>query len=57
MLPAISFTIVLHGFTPRLGVYVMNVSRHIAYSRNASRLCQVLTLFKVVILGFIVVTG
>ncbi|KAI0246927.1 amino acid transporter [Lactifluus subvellereus] len=35
------FTTFLHGFTPRLGVYVMNV----------------LTLFKTIILVFIVVTG
>ncbi|KAI9509546.1 amino acid transporter [Russula earlei] len=37
----IGFTTLLHGFTPRLGVYVMNV----------------LTLFKTFILVFIVVTG
>ncbi|KAH9980758.1 high affinity methionine permease [Russula compacta] len=40
-LGVIGFTTVLHGFTPRLGVYVMNI----------------LTLFKTIILIFIVVTG
>ncbi|KAH9960547.1 amino acid permease-domain-containing protein [Lactifluus volemus] len=37
----ISFTIAVHGLTPRLGVYIMNV----------------LTLVKTIILAFIVVTG
>lgn len=35
MLSAICFVALLHGFTPRLGVYVMNVSEiHISYSKN-----------------------
>jgi hypothetical protein len=56
--PAICFVILLHGFTPRLGVYVINVSRtFISYSKKCLYLCQVLTLFKTVVLLLIVVTG
>lgn len=58
MLPAICFVILLHGFTPRLGVYVINVSRtFISYSNKCLYLCKVLTIFKTVVLLVIVVTG
>ena len=58
MLPVICFVILLHGFTPRLGVYVINVSRtFISYSKKCLYLCQVLTIFKIVVLLLIVVTG
>ena len=58
MLPVICFVILLHGFTPRFGVYVINVSRTlISYSRKCLYLYQVLTIFKTVVLLLIVVTG
>ena len=52
------FTVFLHGFTPRLGVYAMNVCRLLVpCSRKCSDLYQVLSLFKIAILVFIVVTS
>jgi hypothetical protein len=54
----IAFTTFLHGLTPRLGVYVMNVSRILLpHMMQYPHLCQALTLFKIIILTFIVLTG
>jgi len=54
----IFFTVFLHGFTPRLGVYAMNASRVLVPCfRKCSQLYQVLSLFKIAILVFIVVTS
>jgi hypothetical protein len=52
------FTVLLHGFMPRLGVYAMNVSKgFFPCSRKYSQLYQALSLFKIAILVFIVVTS
>lgn len=53
----IVFTTLLHGFAPRLGVYVMNV-RILPHSITDAYSCgQILTLFKTIVLVFIVITG
>jgi hypothetical protein len=59
---AIALTSFLHRLTPRLGVYVMIVSRiflpHMIIICNIrTHLCQVLMFFKIIILTFIVLTG
>jgi hypothetical protein len=58
MVSAICFVVLLHGFTPRLGVYVMNVgwTFYILFE-EIFIVYQVLTLFKTVVLLLIVVTG
>ena len=57
-LPVVCFVILLHGFTPRLGVYLMNVSMtSTSYSQKTFIPVQVLTVFKIVLLLLIVVTG
>ncbi|KAF8267510.1 amino acid/polyamine transporter I, partial [Lactarius quietus] len=54
----IVFAISLHGFTPRLGVRLMNASRSfLPCSSKELHYIQVLTPFKIVILLFIVVTS
>ena len=54
----IVFTVSLHGFAPRLGVHLMNVSENfLSYLTKEIHCIQVLTLFKIAILMFIVVTG
>ena len=57
--PAISFVILLHGLTPRLGVYVMNVCCHTNHMPVPVMLTayQALSVFKIVILLFIVISG
>ncbi|SRR6266404_1694389 len=58
LIPAICFVVSLHGFTPRLGVYVMNVSKTFYPPfEEIFILYQALTLFKTVVLLLIVVTG
>ena len=52
------FTTLLHGFAPRLGVFVMNVriSPHVITKMLYS--CgQILTLFKTIVLVLIVISG
>jgi hypothetical protein len=57
-LPPISFVVFLHGFTPRLGIYAMDARNvFIPSLMKCSRLYQVLTLFKVATLVFVVVIG
>ncbi len=53
----ITFTTLLHGFAPRLGVYVMNVGISPHILTDVHSYAQILTLFKTIILIFIVVTG
>ena len=58
ILPAMCFVTLLHGFTPRLGVYVMNVSTTICFLFEEMFIpVKVLTVFKLVLLLFIVMTG
>ncbi len=55
----IVFATLLHGLTPRLGIIVMNVSE--AFSRHNGRTnisaYQGLSVFKIIILLFVVITG
>ncbi len=56
----IFFVTLLHGFTPRLGVLVMNVCDMLLYSLANLILTvysKALSVFKIVILVFVVITG
>ena len=54
----IFFVTLLHGLTPRLGVYVMNVSNLLSSFEHASEdTVQGLSVIKIIILVFVVITG
>jgi hypothetical protein len=56
--PVIVFVTVLHGFTPRIGVWFMNVRSILSPSPMITNsLLQGLSVFKIVILLFVVVAG
>ena len=58
----IVFVTLLHGLTPRIGVYIMNVRIYLypffgLCLPSNDTLSQLLTIFKIVILIFVVIAG
>lgn len=55
-----TFVTILHGFTPKLGLLVMNVNQFHPFTSPRSSLTSVvqgLSVFKIAILLFVVVSG